>query len=204
MKTWTFLIAVLSLCGGSLGAAEARPNVLFIAIDGLRNWMGCYGDVQAKAVLWEESARAPLLWVVPGVTRPGGVCARAVDFLSIFPTLCDLTGLPSPAQCQDPSLRPLLADSKAAWDRPALTTMGRGNHAVRDERWRYIRYADGGEELYDHNADPLEWTNLASKPEWSSVKARLARWLPAQDAPDQGRGEAGKAQKAGKRKKKTQ
>ena len=136
-----------------------------------------HGEKQhwAKLVLWEEAARAPLLWVVPGVTKPGGVCSRTVDFLSIFPTLCDLTGLPTPAQCPNPSLRPLLADPKAAWDRPALTTMGQGNHAVRDERWRYIRYADGTGELYDHNADPLEWTNVANQPELASVKAKLAK-----------------------------
>ncbi len=67
--------------------------------------------------------------------------------------------------------------------RPALTTYLRGNHAVRDDRWRYIRYADGGEELYDHRTDPNEWTNLAGDPRYSRVKARLARWLPQRDAP---------------------
>ena len=56
----------------------------------------------------------------------------------------------------------------------ALTTHGRNNHAVRTERWRYIRYADGSEELYDHDADPLEWKNLAGDAKYAAVKKELA------------------------------
>ena len=76
------------------------------------------------------------------------------------------------------SLRPLLADPAAEWDRPVVTTHGRNNHSVRSERWRYIRYADGTEELYDHQNDPMEWTNLAADPKAAAVKRRLAEWLP--------------------------
>ena len=67
---------------------------------------------------------------------------------------------------------------------PAITTHNRGNHSVRTERWRYIRYADGSEELYDHDADPLEWKNLANDPSLAEVKAALAKHLPATNAPD--------------------
>ena len=84
------------------------------------------------------------------------------------------------------SLRPLLATPDRAWDRPAVTTHGAGNHSVRSDRWRYIRYADGGEELYDHATDPHEWTNLAARPDLASVKEALARALPATDAPAAG------------------
>jgi arylsulfatase A-like enzyme len=147
-----------------------------------------HGEKQhwAKAVLWEESTRAPFLWVAPGVTQPATVCERTVDFLSVFPTLCDLAGLPIPAQCKSPSIRSLLADPTSAWDRPALSTMGFNNHAVRDERWRYIRYADGAEELYDHQSDPREWKNIAANPENAAVKARLANWLPTENSKDKG------------------
>jgi hypothetical protein len=88
-----------------------------------------------------------------------------------------------PGHVEGVSLRPLLADPAAAWDRPALTTHGRGNHAVRNDRWRLIRYADGGEELYDHSADPFERTNLADDLALASVKRELARWIPAQEKP---------------------
>jgi arylsulfatase A-like enzyme len=81
------------------------------------------------------------------------------------------------------SLLPLLKDPSAAWDHTAMTTWGRGNHGVRSDRYRYIRYADGGEELYDHQNDPNEWKNLASDPALAETKAELARRLPKTEAP---------------------
>jgi arylsulfatase A-like enzyme len=137
-----------------------------------------------KNTLWEEATRAPLVFVVPGLTKPGSVSMRTVDFMSIYPTLDELCGLPQPAHLEGVSIRPLLENPAAAWDRPALTTRGSGNHAVRSEAWRYIRYADGSEELYDETADPLEWKNLAGDAQYSSIKADLARWMPMTDAPD--------------------
>ncbi|HEY1067211.1 MAG TPA: sulfatase [Pirellulales bacterium] len=139
-----------------------------------------------KFALWEEATRAPLIVVAPGVTPAGRNCQRTVDFMSLYPTICDLCGLPTPETSEGVSLRPLLADPTAAWDRPAITTHGRNNHAVRNERFRYIRYADGSEELYDHEADPYEWTNLASDEKYAAEKAKLAESLPktnAEDAP---------------------
>jgi arylsulfatase A-like enzyme len=141
-----------------------------------------------KFALWEEPTRAPFIWVVPGVTRPGGVSARTVDFMSIYPTLCTLAGLPVPAHVDGPDISALLRNPAAAWDRPALTTHGFKNHTVRTEQWRLIRYADGSEEFYDETKDPYEWTNLANKPEYAAAKAALARYLPATDAPHRGPG----------------
>jgi arylsulfatase A-like enzyme len=135
-----------------------------------------------KFALWEEAARAPLALIAPGITQPNTRCDAAVDFMSIYPTLVDLTGLPIPQHVQGPSLRPLLENPKAAWDRVGLTTHDRGNHAVRDLDWRYIRYADGSEELYDHRTDPYEWTNLAGRPEHAAVQRRLAAALPRSEA----------------------
>jgi hypothetical protein len=55
---------------------------------------------------------------------------------------------------------------------------------VRSQRWRYIRYSDGTEELYDHDKDELEWTNLAGDPKYADIKKDLAKWLPETNAPD--------------------
>jgi hypothetical protein len=77
----------------------------------------------------------------------------------------------------------LLADPAATREKPAITTSGGGknaSYAARDARWRYIRYADGSEELYDHDADPHEWTNLASAPEHAAIKSSLAAHFPAE------------------------
>jgi len=121
---------------------------------------------------------------IPGITRPGGRCGRSVSLLDVYPTLVDVCGLAPRKELEGLSLLPQLKDPAAKREVPALTTYLRGNHSVRDERYRYIRYSDGGEELYDHDNDPQEWTNLARKPEFQSLKARLARWLPKTDAPD--------------------
>ena len=78
-----------------------------------------------------------------------------------------------------------LEDPERPSDRAVVTTWHQGNHAVRSERWRYIRYTDGTEELYDHESDPDEYHNLASDPAYDPVKGDLARWLPDYDAPYQ-------------------
>ncbi len=137
-----------------------------------------------KFALWEEPTRTVFVWQVPGVTVPGGVCQRPVDYVSIYPTLCELAGLPLPSHLDGRSIVPLLRDPTTAWDQPAITTHGRNNHAVRSEDWRYIRYANGDEELYHSQADPLEYRNLAALPEYADQKAKLAKWLPEVNAPD--------------------
>jgi arylsulfatase A-like enzyme len=136
-----------------------------------------------KQTLWEEATRVPFLWVVPGATKPDTMCDRTVDLMSVYPTLMELAGLPIPAHVEGVSIRKLLADPEAEWKQPALTTYLFGNHAVRTERWRYIRYADGGEELYDEVADPQEWKNLAAQPDFASIKAQLEKHLPKVNAP---------------------
>ena len=135
-----------------------------------------------KFALWEEACRAPLMIVAPGVTKAGSRCGRTVDFVDLYPTLCELTGIPVRDNLDGQSVVPLLNDPAADWDHPALTTHGRGNHAVRTERYRYIRYADGSEELYDHETDPNEWANLAGFPQFASLRKELGSFIPAKEA----------------------
>jgi arylsulfatase A-like enzyme len=136
-----------------------------------------------KFALWEEATRAPFIWIVPGLTKPDSRCDRTVDFMSIYPTLCELSGLPIPTHVQGASIKSLLADPQAQWKTPALTTYLFNNHSVRSEQWRYIRYNDGGEELYDETKDPLEWTNLASSADLAAVKGELAKLIPMENKP---------------------
>ncbi len=139
-----------------------------------------------KSTLWEEATRVPLVIVVPGMTPAGATCDRPVSLMDLYPTLLDLCGLPPRADIAGTSLVPLLADPARAWDHPALTTHGAGNFSLRSERWRYTRYADGGEELYDHEADPHEWTNLAGRADLAPVIAELRSHLPTEHAADSG------------------
>ncbi len=131
-----------------------------------------------KWTLWEESTHVPLLVRVPGMTTPGGVCHEPVSLLDIMPTFVDICNLAEQPYMEGISLRPQLEDPATPRTVPALTTHGAGNHAIRDKRWRYIRYADGSEELYDHDADDNEWNNLAHDPQYDSIKADLAQWMP--------------------------
>jgi len=137
-----------------------------------------------KFALWEKTTHVPLLFVVPGLTRPGSHSTRPVSLLDLYPTLVELAGLPARQDLDGVSLAPLLKNPDTKWDRPAVMTYLRGNHAVRSERWRYIRYADGTEELYDEEADPNEWHNLAGEPGREKVMKELRAWLPKQNAPD--------------------
>jgi arylsulfatase A-like enzyme len=137
-----------------------------------------------KSTLWEESTHVPFIVVAPGVTTPGSRSAHAVSLMDIYPTLAELAGLDVPTHVEGKSLVPLLEDPSREWDFPVVTTYGYGNHAVRTDRYRYIRYVDGSEELYDHASDPNEWTNLASDRRYADLKAQLRRALPARNAPD--------------------
>ena len=124
-----------------------------------------------------------MMWSVPGLTQPGTLCELPVDYSSMFPTMCDITGTKPPDHLDGVSIIPLLKNPEAKWNNVAITTHGYMNHAVRSDRWRYIRYANGDEELYDHSKDPYEFRNLAQAPEYKNVKARLARRLPVENKP---------------------
>jgi arylsulfatase A-like enzyme len=177
----TFADAQIGRVLDALDASPHKDNTI-IVLWGDHGWHLGEKHHWRKFALWEEATRVPLMVVAPGVASEGQRCGRTVDLMSVYPTLCELCDLPVPEQVEGISLLPLLKDSQAEWDRPAVTTHGRGNHAVRSERYRYIRYANGDEELYDHDADPMEWTNLASEASLASVKRKLAKWLPESEA----------------------
>ncbi|HYE19811.1 MAG TPA: sulfatase [Tepidisphaeraceae bacterium] len=151
-----------------------------------------------KQSLFENSARVPLIVAGPGTTAGGKSSGRTVELLDLYPTLVELAGLPQPAhKLEGRSLKALLADPAAAWDKPAITQVRRGGgknnpnafagYSVRTERYRYNTWDGGtkGEELYDHQADPEERKNLAKDPAQATtvaeLKALVAKWnAPAQ------------------------
>lgn len=139
-------------------------------------------DITGKNTLWERSTHVPLIFVGPGVSADA-VCSRPAELLDVYPTLADLCGLPAKGGLEGHSLTPQLADATAERPWPAITTHNQNNHSVRTERWRYIRYADGSEELYNMPSDPNEWTNLAGDPLYADVIQDHARWLPQINEP---------------------
>jgi hypothetical protein len=130
-----------------------------------------------KQSLWERATRVAFIISAPGLARDTK-CARPVELLSIYPTLVELCSLTQPPPLDGVSIAPLLRDPQVAWERPAITTHGKDNHAVRTASHRYIRYRDGSEELYDHTTDPHEWINLTARPEHTTLKAELAAAFP--------------------------
>jgi len=182
LATITYVDGQIGRVLDALDKSEYRDNTI-IVLWGDHGWSLGEKHHWRKFALWEETTRAPLIWVAPGVTKAGTTSTRTVDFMSVYPTLSELCGLPIPAHVEGASIKKLLADPAAKWDRPALTTHGYQNHAVRTAQWRYIRYEDGGEELYDETKDPYEWTNLANDKKYDRVKAELARVFPKVNKP---------------------
>lgn len=127
-----------------------------------------------KTTLWEEATRVPLIIAAPGFGP--AKCAAPVSLVDLFPTLNELCDLPPIESHDGQSLVPLLKDPKAKRKQPAIIQFKPGNVAVRTERFRYIRYRDGGEELYDLDQDPHEWENRASNPDFAETNSRLSEW----------------------------
>ncbi len=209
----TTLREALQAYHASVAFVDAQVGVLLDALEENDLWnrtvivlwsdhgyhLGEHGLWQ-KRTLFDASARAPLIIAAPQIpeAQRGKTCRRVVEFIDLFPTVCDLAGLPAPAALEGVSLRPLLENPDAAWDRPAFTqilrlartpetlttpldelpqVMGR---AVTTERWRYIEWNDGekGRELYDHSTDPQEHTNLAPDPAHADTLSQLRALFP--------------------------
>lgn len=187
-KQWKRAVASYLACihyadanvGRVLEALESGPNRgnTIVVLWSDHGWQLGEKKHWRKFTLWERSCRVVMTIAAPGVARPGGQCDRTVELLDLYPTLVDLCGLPARKELEGRSLRPLLENPNAPWDKPAITSDGPDKMSVRTERWRYTRYPDG-EELYDHQTDPHEWHNLASKPEHAARKRELAALLPA-------------------------
>lgn len=142
--------------------------------------------ISGKNSLWARSTRVPLILCGPGIPE-NQRCQQPAELLDLYPTLADLTGLPEPQGMEGLSLKPQMEQPDLVRDRPAICSHNAGNHSVCDDRWRYIRYADGSEELYDRRSDPLEQTNLlhqesVGKEGLAAVK-RLSSWLPLNEKP---------------------
>lgn len=158
-------------------AKSGRAKDTIVVVWGDHGWHLGEKAITGKNSLWDRSTRVPLIFAGPGVAQDA-ICQRPVELLDIFPTLLELTGMPARTDLEGHSIVPQLKDAAAPREWPAVTTHNHDNHGVRTERWRYIRYADQSEELYDMEKDPDEWRNLAADPQHAGTKADLAKWLP--------------------------
>ena len=134
-----------------------------------------------KGAIWEQTTHIPFIVSGPGI-EAGTTCLQPASLIDVYPSLVDLAGFEVPEWLDGTSVKPQLNDPHEARD-PAISSYGSGNTSVRTERWRYIRYEDGSEELYDHKTDPNEWTNLADRKEFAEIKKHLAEVVPKKQHP---------------------
>lgn len=155
-----------------------------------------------KNTVWEESTRVPLIIKIPGnETNTNQSCLQPVSLIDLYPTLIDICRLPgepnrskNKQRLDGHSLLPFLKNpEETQWNGPeiALTAVtgtsivqtgeippvSEQHYSVRSRDFRYILWADGFEELYDHRNDPFEWYNLTANPEYTKKKKELNEQL---------------------------
>ncbi|MCF6283970.1 MAG: sulfatase [Candidatus Hydrogenedentes bacterium] len=170
----------------ALDASEYRDNTIVVLTADNGYHVGEKDCIQ-KWHLWDESTRVPLFIHVPDSRGNGRTCDQPVSLIDLYPTLADLCGLPdhpnkgrSNRPLEGHSLRALLENPESdTWNGPAVALMGirdskeNPHFSVRSKRYRYTRCGNGEEELYDHDKDPHEWTNLAGNPTHAETKKQL-------------------------------
>ncbi|MEM7311973.1 MAG: sulfatase [Planctomycetota bacterium] len=133
-----------------------------------------------KHTLWERTSNVPFIWAGPGVTR-GATSDVTISLIDMYPTLVEMCDLEAPVQSlEGKSIVSTLKDPANAKDRTVFLPYIRpGEYAVMNRDWRYIRYGEDGEELYDLRTDPNEWRNVATKPEYEELKSELRAFAPS-------------------------
>lgn len=134
-----------------------------------------------KFSLWEEATRVPFIIIDPRHQYKGD-CKEAVSLQDIYPTLTAMAGLEKPDYVGGENLMPWLDEPTRTKSSPAMITWGRGNYSIRTRDWRYNRYFDNSEELYQNSSDPQEWFNQALNPKYESIKKEMSSWLPKKEA----------------------
>lgn len=161
----------------ALDKSPYRDNTIIVLWSDHGYHMGEKNTFQ-KQSLWERASHVPLVIAGPGITGRRQ-CDRVVSLLDLYPTLLELCKLPTNAKNEGHSLVPLLKEPTQPWDYPAIIGWKKNSFAVQNEQYRYIRYSDASEELYDHKNDPHEWTNIAAQTDMTSIKEQLGAHIPA-------------------------
>jgi arylsulfatase A-like enzyme len=172
-----------------LEASEYADNTIVVIFSD-HGWQLGEKEHWRKFALWEDVLNTVLMIRVPegipglpGGSYSGGISDRNVSLIDVFPTLTELAGIDPKADISGRSIIPLLADPEAAWDHPVVSVYGDGHYSVIHGDWHFIRYDDGGEELYNLSEDPHEWNNLALNEDQVERKQQLANAIPEDRAP---------------------
>jgi uncharacterized sulfatase len=193
--------ALLASVDDHASLVDGQVGVILEALERLKLWdktvvvllsdhgsyLGGHGDVQRKDVLFEETLRTSLIVVAPGLEKPGLATQAFAELVDIPPTLYDRAGLRRPRPLQGTSLLPLLENPAAVVKNAAFSVAAREagslGRSVRTDRYRYVEWPDGSEELYDHQSDPVEGTNLAAGGQEPPAALELRKRLDEREAP---------------------
>jgi len=173
--------------GALLALVErAAPGAAAIVVGDPPPDRGLHGRLERGDALFDDTLRTTLVVSTPGLARPGRASRRLVSTLDAIPTLLALAGAPPEPGVEGRSLMPLLADPSSEGRSEVVSSVarraGRLGRSLRSARFRYTEWPDGSRELYDHEADPGEHTNLASRPGHAATIAELERELATDDA----------------------
>jgi uncharacterized sulfatase len=186
---------VLAGYSAAVSFVDAQLGVVLDALDRLKLWdetivvvigdhgfqLGEHGGLYRKDTLFEEALRVPLLVWAPGLGKPGTPSTSLAELVDLYPTLCDLAGLPRPQGLDGTSLAPVLDDPARSVKTAAFSAARRRpptlGWSLRTERYRYTEWPDGSPELYDHQTDPAERANLAASPALTRTLAELRQRL---------------------------
>lgn len=135
----------------------------------------------AKMSLWERSTHVPLIIKGPGIPA-GQRLGQPVNLLDMYPTILDFANIDAPEFLEGHSLVPLWENPQAEWPHYAITFHGRQNVSLFSERYHYIVYENGAEELYDLQKDPNEWENLAGKGKHEGILQEFRNRVPRDQA----------------------
>lgn len=182
LATVTFVDHLLGQVMDALRRSPYADNTwIFLWSD--HGWHLGEKDHWGKATGWFRATRVPMMVIPPKNMAPrgfkaGSTCDSPVNLIDLFPSVCEVAGLPIPAELDGHSLMPLVKNPKSAWGDHSITTFGRGNHAITTKRWSYIQYFDGSAELYDREKDPNEWKNLIHDKRQQDVVMKLKAYVP--------------------------
>jgi arylsulfatase A-like enzyme len=166
-----------------LGLREQTVVVLW----GDHGWQLGEHGLWCKHANFERATHSPLIVSAPGQKHRGAKTEVLAEFVDIYPTLCELAGLPAPEGLEGTSLVPVMENPRRQWKKAAFSQYPRGRvmgHSMRTDRCRYTEWAEPGQEpvareLYDHRSDPEENANIADRPENRELVQRLSRELRA-------------------------
>jgi uncharacterized sulfatase len=177
----SFMDAQLGRVMAALDKYGLRDNTI-VSIFGDHGWHLGEKGMWSKMTLFEVGTHAPLMISVPGMKTKGQSCTTPVEFVDIYPTLAGLAGLPAPAGLDGQSLKPLLDNPRARWDKPAYTYQVRGKVrgvTVRTRRFRYTEWDESRvlTELYDEENDKAEMHNLAGEAKYAATRKEMKALL---------------------------